>query len=355
MLAATLAPSALQAQPRVERRTLVFPRDHGAHAEFHIEWWYATGELRAGAEAAFGFQVTFFRLRTGLARDDTSRFAPRQLLFAHAALTDLGARRLLHAGRIGRWNGDPKAPLAAARSDDTGVHIGDWRFAREGPADASRYAARLLDRDAEFGFDLALTATQPVLLQGDAGVSRKGPEEAQASHYYSQPQLAVQGVLQRGNRQDPVTGVAWLDHEWSETYMHPDAVGWDWIGMNLDNGTALTAFRLRRADGTALWAGGSFRAPGATARSFATHEVVFTPGRRWTSPATAASYPVEWTLDTPVGRFAVRARLDAQELDSRSSTGTVYWEGLSELLDAQGRVIGRGYLELTGYARRLRL
>lgn len=343
-LLAWLAAPAVEAA-RVEPRALQFPRDFGAHPDFRIEWWYVTGEL----QGVGGFQVTFFRSRTDV--EGEGRFAPRQLLFAHAALTDLEAKKLLHAQRIARWNGDASAALAAAASTDTRVHIGRWRLARE----AGRYAAQVDDRDAGFALELTLTPTQPLLLQGDHGLSRKGPEPSQASHYYSQPQLAVQGLLVRGNRRQPVSGHAWLDHEWSETMMPPDAVGWDWIGFNLDDGGALMAFRLRRADGSALWAGGSHRAADGRRRSFTHDEVRFTPGRRWTSPATRASYPVEWQIETPAGRHTVRARLDAQELDSRSTSGTVYWEGLSELLDASGRRVGRGYLEMTGYAGRLRL
>ena len=125
--------------------------------------------------------------------------------------------------------------------------------------------------------------------------------------------------------------------------------------MNLDDGGALTAFQLRRADGSALWAGGSLRSAAGALRVFGADEVRFTPLRRWTSPATQAHYPVQWRIETPAGRFEVQARLDAQELDSRASTGTVYWEGLSDLLDASGRRVGRGYLEMTGYASPLRL
>jgi predicted secreted hydrolase len=343
--------------PRIEPRPLRFPRDFGAHPEFRTEWWYATGVLQAGRER-FGFQLTFFRTRSAHAAQwdgSTSRFAPRQLLFAHAALTDLAERRLLHAQRIARWSGDPAAAPAAAALDDTRVHLGDWRLERIGPVDASRYAARLGDRDAGFAFDLQFATTQPVLLQGDAGFSRKGPQPAQASHYYSQPQLAVEGTLQRSPWVLAVHGRAWLDHEWSETVLHPEAVGWDWIGMNLDDGGALTAFRLRRADGSAVWAGGSHRAPGGRVQNFAAEAVRFTPVRLWTSAASSATYPVRWQVDTPVGRFEVEAMLDAQELDSSGSTGAIYWEGLSELRDASGRPIGKGYLEMTGYAGRLRL
>ena len=194
-----------------------------------------------------------------------------------------------------------------------------------------------------------------MLLQGSAGVSQKGPQPDQTSRYYSQPQLAASGTLTLEGRPSAVQGRAWLDHEWSDSFIAPDAVGWDWLGMNLDDGSALTAFRLRRADGTAVYAGGSFRRPGSNASSFASGEVGFTPGRTWESPATRARYPVEWELRTPAGRFNVRALLDDQELDSRASTGAVYWEGLSELLDDTGRRVGRGYLEMTGYAAALKL
>jgi predicted secreted hydrolase len=192
-----------------------------------------------------------------------------------------------------------------------------------------------------------------VLLQGDAGYSRKGPEEHQASHYLSEPQLVAAG---RWSSSGPaLAGRAWLDHEWSDQILPPGAVGWDWIGINLRDGSALTAFQLRRADGSALWAGGSLRHPGAPVRAFGPGEVRFEPGRRWASAATGARYPVQWTVHTPAGRHQVQALLDGQEMDGRASTGSIYWEGLSALGDADGQRVGLGYLEMTGYAGRLRI
>ena len=340
-------------EPVRRGRVLRFPRDHGAHLGAAIEWWYVTGELRTPQEQRLGFQITFFRSRTGLAEGLDSRFAARHLLFAHAALTDLHARKHLHAQRIARWSGDERSPLARAALHDTDLLLGGWTLQRQQAGTLSRYTTT-------FGMEgnqlqLQLQATQPPLLQGDAGFSRKGPDEAQASHYLSEPQLAVQGTLRRDGASLAVRGRAWLDHEWSNQLMHPEAVGWDWIGMNLDDGSALTAFLLRRADGSSLWAGGSFRAADGKLQVFDPGSVRFTPGRIWASPASGARYPLQWTVDTPAGRFEVRSLLDAQELDSRGSTGTVYWEGLSELLDAQQRRVGSGYLEMTGYAGRLRL
>ncbi len=349
-------------------RPLVFPRDHGAHPGARTEWWYATGWLVAGATqppaapsghqgnvGLLGFQLTFFRSRTGLAGDNRSRFAARQLLFAHAALTTLepGPARHLHAQRITRWNGRPDARAGAAALDDGRVHLGDWWLRRTGPEAHTVWTAEL--PSADFGLSLQLARSQPLLLQGDLGFSRKGPDERQASHYYSEAQLAAQGTVLIDGRTVTGQGRAWLDHEWSEEILHPEAVGWDWVGLNLFDGSALTAFQLRRRDGTALWAGGSFRAPGRPVRADAATDVRFTPERWWTSPGTNARYPVQWQLSHPSGQYSVRALLDAQEMDGRGGTGTVYWEGLSEVLDAQGRRVGLGYLEMTGYAGTLRL
>lgn len=349
-LAALAGVTASAAPLGVRPRALNFPQDFGAHPDTRIEWWYATGAL-SGAGRQYGFQVTFFRSRTTVPAAHPSRFAATQLVFAHVALTDLRAGRLRHDQRLARTG----FGIASAAEADTDVKLHGWSLRREGFSMQSVYRARLASEPARFGLDLALATTQPLLLQGDAGYSRKGPRPEQASHYYSQPQLAVQGTLTLDGERLPMQGRAWLDHEWSDELLDPDAVGWDWVGMNLDDGSALTAFRLRRADGRALWAGGSFRAPGEAARIFGPGDVLFIPGRTWSSPSSRARYPVEWTLHTPAGRFAVKALLDAQELDSRASTGSIYWEGLSELQDERGRRLGLGYLEMTGYAGALRL
>ena len=348
------------APPGVTHRALRFPADHGAHPDTHIEWWYVTGWLstRAGDAARltpeFGFQVTFFRPRPGLADPSTSRFAARQLVFAHVALTDLeaGARGggLMHDQRAAREGfGLAQTPAASGAQ---AVQLRDWVLQRAAAAESLRIAVRS-DR---FALTLDLAGTQPLILQGDGGYSQKGPNPRQASHYYSEPQLAVSGRVERaGAPARDVRGRAWLDHEWSNELLPPDAVGWDWVGFNLLDGTALMAFRLRRADGGALWAGGSFRAASGELRVFEASELRFEPSRQWTSPRTRASYPVEWMLSTPAGRWRVSALQDDQELDSRESTGSVYWEGVSALRDDSGAIVGYGYLELTGYAGRLRL
>jgi predicted secreted hydrolase len=343
----------------LQPRALQFPRDHGTHNETRTEWWYLTGHAQAASGRAFGFQVTFFRSRVDGTETLISRLAARQLLFAHAAITDVQGQRLWHDQRIARWNGaapGSDTPVFAS-AEDTHLALRGWTLRRQ---DDGRLSTRI--SGSEILIDLQATPTQAYLLQGEQGFSRKGPQPEQASFYVSQPQLALSGTLGiRGERFAIAQGRAWLDHEWSEAILHPEAVGWDWVGMNLFNGDSLTAFRLRRADGSALWGGGSFRSAaqgsqavqsGPLAR-FAPTAVVFEPLRHWTSPSTRLRYPVAWRLHTPAGSFTVQAVVDAQELDSRQSTGTVYWEGLSELLDSQGQVVGRGYLEMTGYGDRL--
>ena len=343
--------AALRVQAAPSAPPLRWPADFGAHPESRTEWWYVTGSLEAGARL-WGFQVTFFRSATGLAAGNTSRFAATELVFAHAALTDLENKRLRHDQRIARAG----FGVAEAAAADTQVQLRDWRLSRESATpERSRYRALIRSDSAGFRFDLQLDSTQPLLQQGVNGLSQKGPQPGQASRYYSEPQLAVQGTLALDGKPIAVKGRAWLDHEWSNTLLDPAAVGWDWIGMNLADGSALTAFRVRRGDGSSLYAGGSFRAPGQAPRNFGADEVRFAPGRVWPSPSSKANYPVEWRVDTPAGTFTVKALLDNQELDSRGSTGAIYWEGLSDLLDAGGQRVGRGYLEMTGYAARLQL
>uniref|UniRef100_UPI00351D8ABB lipocalin-like domain-containing protein n=1 Tax=Rhodoferax sp. TaxID=50421 RepID=UPI00351D8ABB len=332
--------------PTLPRRVLQFPRDLGSHPNFRTEWWYITGHLRSG-EREFGFQLTFFRSRVAATQGMTSAFAARQLVFAHAAVTDVAGKKLWHDQRIAREG----FGVAQASEKDTTITLRDWSLERN----ATQYKA--IAAGSGFGFQLALRETQPLLLQGDRGLSRKGPQETQASYYYSLPQLQATGTLALDGRPMPVQGTAWLDHEWSQALLHPMAVGWDWIGMNLLDGSALTAFRLRDQAGQALWDGGSFRHPsmGGTPHVFSHGEVLFKPVRHWTSPLTRARYPVEWIVRTPADFYTVKAVIDNQELDSRASTGAVYWEGLSELFDSNGKLVGRGYLEMTGYSSPLQL
>ena len=344
LLAGARAGAQIRYPAVVPDTVLQFPRDHGSHADFRTEWWYVTAWVRDPDGHDIGVQITFFRNRPGVAESGTSRFAPRQLLFAHAAIADPRHGRLRHDQRAARAG----FGLAEAAEATTDVHIGDWSLRLAGDTYKSRIVAR------EFTVDLTFTAQAPPLLQGTQGVSRKGPRAQQASHYYSRPHLGVDGTLTLDGRAATVRGTAWLDHEWSSDYLAPEARGWDWVGLNFDDGTALMAFRIRASGGAAYWAGGAMQDPRGVVRDLRPEDISFTPLRRWRSPRTDIDYPVAFTLRAGDIDITLEPLFDDQELDSRASVGTIYWEGAVRAF-ARGREIGRGYLELTGYGSVLKL
>ena len=297
-------------------RKFRFPRDHGAHPEFRTEWWYVTGWL----DGPLGFQITFFRARPEEASANPSRFNPRQVLFAHAALSDPKRGRLLHDQRAARTG----FSLADAALDRTAVWIDDWRLEMVDDG----YEARIAAREFEFSFTLY---PKLLILQGNYGFSRKGHRPEEASYYYSRPHLEVAGILNGRN----VSGTAWLDHEWSSAYLAPEAAGWDWAGINLADGHSLMAFQMRGREGGI---------------HFSSRETRMRALRWWKSPRTGVSYPVSME----VNGLRLEPLMDDQELDSRASTGTIYWEGAVSAYKEQD-LVGRGYLELTGYWKPMKL
>ncbi|HXX83660.1 MAG TPA: lipocalin-like domain-containing protein [Casimicrobiaceae bacterium] len=323
---------------------LRFPRDFGSHPIFRNEWWYITGWVREPDGVASGIQVTFFRNRPRIAEDNSSRFAPKQLLFVHVAVADPRHGRLRHDQRAARAG----FGLADASEGTTAVWIDDWSLKMNGVA----YVARISARD--LSLDLRFTSTQGVLAQGEEGYSRKGPAARQASYYYSEPQLAVSGRVATPDRDAEVTGIAWLDHEWSSEPLAPGASGWDWVGLNLDDGGALMAFRIRDRFGATVWAGGTYRSGSGSVSTFERGEIGFAAERHWRSPRTQAEYPVAMAVRAGRLQLAIEPLMDDQELDARAGTGTVYWEGAVRAIDS-GREVGRGYLELTGYWKPLKL
>jgi predicted secreted hydrolase len=333
----------------LKRHPIVFPRDYGAHPGFRTEWWYVTGALeREGAEAC-GFQITFFRSRTSHADANPSRFAPKQLLFAHAALALPERGKLIHEERAAR-----AGPGGVRFSEtDTAVAIGDWSFTRN--AQSGKYEVRIPGRELDMTFEF--TPSGPPVLQGENGYSQKGPKPEQSSHYYSEPQLKVTGRIAAGSdsarRQWQATGRAWLDHEWSSTLLDERAAGWDWIGINFDDGGSLMAFRIRTADGGTLWSHAARRdGQGRLFKDAA--DVRWTPQRTWVSPRSQARYPIGFEVAVGSEVLTLQPLMEDQEIDARMSTGGFYWEG-AVVVAAGGRRVGRGYLELTGYAGKLKL
>ena len=299
-----------------------FPRDHGAHPGFRQEWWYVTGWLKTAKGEDLGFQITFFRARPDIQTANPSSFTPRQLILAHAALSDPRHGRLRHDERAART----ALGLAGSKEGNTEVWVDDWVLDLRKDV----YRARIRARD--FSFDLAFEPRSGIVLQGEKGFSRKGRNEGEASYYYSRPQLKVGGSA-NGSK---VTGVAWLDHEWSSQYMAAGAAGWDWCGLNMDDGSSLMAFRMRGKDG---------------GLAYAPEGVSFEVLRTWKSPRTGAFYPVSVLVNKTL---RLEPLMDDQELDARASTGTIYWEG-AVVAYRGNATVGRGYLELTGYWKPMKL
>jgi predicted secreted hydrolase len=332
----------------VPGKALRFPADFGAHPDFKTEWWYVTGWLTRADGTPLGFQVTFFRSRTGAGDANPSAFAPRQLIVAHAALSDPAKGHLVHEQKSGRQGFD----LNFARAGLTDLKLADWTMKRG--ADG---IYRIAISSGEVQLALTLTPTQPLLLQGQQGYSQKGPAARNASYYYSEPQLKVSGTAGAGKTASAVTGTAWFDHEWSSEALDAEAAGWDWVGANLADGSALMAFQLRRKQdrqGGKLWAHAVLRDPAGKVRQFGPGEVSFTPRTLWTSPVTGAVYPVATTIATGSTQWRVTPLQANQELDSRRSTGAVYWEG-AVTIDRDGVPAGHGYLEMTGYDKAMTL
>lgn len=323
--------------------TLEFPRDHGAHPTYRTEWWYITGWVNAESDRPLGVQITFFRSRPGIGESNPSPFAPRQLLFAHVAIADPRAGKLIHDQRSARAG----LGLAGADTQTTNVWIDDWSLVLH----SDRYRARI--KSKEFEVELKLSSTQPILLQGEQGFSRKGPRPEQASYYYSRPHLKIDGRISLAGATVEAKGEAWLDHEWSSEIMDDTAQGWDWVGLHFHDGGALMAFRMRRPDGSILWSAGARRGGDGKTQAIDPNAIAFEPARHWRSARSGASYPVAMRIRAGDDVLDLEPLFDDQELDGRASVGAIYWEGAVRVMK-NGRAIGRGYLELTGYAQRLR-
>jgi hypothetical protein len=332
--------------PEVFPRKLVFPKDFGAHPDYRTEWWYLTGWLGEGADK-LGFQVTFFRSRTLHPESNPSRFAPRQLLFAHAALALPSEGQLLHAEVAGRA-GPAGASFGTA---DTALALSGWSLKR---TTDDHY--KIVIPAEHFTLELdAFTSFAPVL-RGEGGYSLKGPTPQFSSYYYSRPQLKVSATVMvkkspDGRRQSALplslSGTAWFDHEWSSSLLMAGAVGWDWIGINLLDGSSLMAFRMRDAGKETLFSEWDWRdASGQVIERRL--DVSWRAQGQWRSPRSRITYPEGFQLRMGARTLTLRPLIADQEVNAQASTGGFYYEGAVELTE-NGKLLGRGYLELTGY------
>ena len=327
--------------------TLQFPRDHGSHPDYRIEWWYYTGNLSSDDGRRFGYQVTFFRIGVDPAPENPSRWAVRDLFMAHLALTDIGAGRHLMAERLNRGG----VGWAGARAGTLDVWNGDWRAELDGTTH------RLRAVDGAFGVDLRLEPGKGPTVHGEDGLSRKGAQAGNASYYYSMTRMPTTGHLVVDGERVAVTGASWMDHEFGTTFLEASQVGWDWFSLQFDDGSELMVFQLRGADGEPdPHSAGTWVDAAGGATPLGAGEFTLVPGRRWSSPSSDAVYPVRWRIELPgrAVRLDISAAVDAQELDTEASTGVTYWEGAVTVRGQVGEraVSGRGYLEMTGYAGR---
>lgn len=326
-------------------RRFSFPADHAAHDDYRNEWWYVTGHLRDAHGRRYGYQFTLFRigLAPGPAPTD-SAWRAHQWYLGHFAVSDLDGERRHHAReRYSR----AALGLAGATAAPLAIWLEDWRL--DGGTDAG-FPMRLRARDGELAIDLELTPLAPVMLQGEDGLSRKSSEPGNASYYYSFPRLASRGTLTLAGRPLPVTGTSWLDREWSTSALGPGQSGWDWFALQLADGRNLMLYRLRRSDGSTdpHSAGTLADATGHTTRLGA-DDFELTPEGRWTSPDGAASYPAGWRLRIAGAGLDLQVRPQLADQEMRLSVR--YWEGAVAVdgHDANGRVHGEGYLEMTRY------
>lgn len=326
-------------------RPFVFPADHGPHPEFRTEWWYYTGNLRTAEGRHFGFQLTFFRIAaapTMVTR--ASAWASRDAYMAHFAITDTVGQRFSATSRLSR----AALGLAGAQAQPFKVWVEDW--SAEGVA-ADAAPVRLRAAHDEMAIDLTLTSAKPVVLQGERGLDRKGEEPGNASYYYSLTRMPATGRVTIGGAAFDVSGLAWMDREWSTSSLGAGLVGWDWMALQLDDGRELMLYQLRRADGTADgFSGGSLVGVDGSSRRLSLGDFRIDVRETWTSPRDGTRYPSRWRVTVPSEALEldVVPRLPDQEL----VLAVRYWEGA---VRADGRAGGRpvggmGYVELVGYA-----
>ncbi|MCS6845177.1 MAG: carotenoid 1,2-hydratase [Caldilineales bacterium] len=326
---------------------LSFPADYGPHDDYQTEWWYYTGNLEDPSGRHFGFQFTIFRRalqppaqRTGRASD----WAAEQVYMGHFAVTDVAGRRFRAFERFSRG----AAGLAGAQADPYRVWLEDWQVA---DVPGRPGVTRIQAAADGVAVDLTLTDRKGPVLQGDRGYSQKAPDPGNASYYYSLTRLVTEGTVTVDGRTYAVRGLSWKDHEYSTSALAPDQVGWDWFALQLDDGTELKVFHIRRADGSVdPFSAGSFVDQDAAVTRLARDDFQIAVLDTWRSPRTGAQYPSRWRVIVP--GLGLDLTVEPWLADQELNVSYAYWEGAVRITGArQGRpVAGNGYVEMTGYA-----
>ncbi len=332
-----------------------FPRDYFEHPAYAAEWWYYTGNLESADGRSFGFELTFFRAGIDRAAPPESAWDADQVYLAHFVVTDIAEGRIHYHERVNR-----RGPgLAGASEAERSIWNGNWNV-QFLAGDPLRPMQRLSAIGSDASLRLELTPLKDVVVHGEDGVSVKAGGEGQASHYTSFTRLRASGSVVVGRDELEVRGLAWMDHEFFSHNLAENQAGWDWMSIQLDDGSDLMLYGMRGVDGRHdRFTGGTLVNLDGSQRHLMADDLRLIPGRLWRSGETGAAYPVEWRVEIPgLGLdLDVEPLLDAQEIVSGSGLTPVYWEGAVRYGGVRRGepVKGQGYLEMTGYDRQVRL
>ena len=335
-------------------RTFHFPEDHGPHRDFRNEWWYLTGNLDDEEGRRFGYELTIFRfsLSPGKPAQEhapvSSNWHTNQVYMAHFTVTDVKNERFHVAQRFARG----ALGLAGAQREPFRVWIEDWSIADNRPGDSADRASEdwwLAAAAEDFALALNLTAVKPPVLNGVAGLSQKAAAAGNASYYYSIPRLRSAGTLRIGATSYRVSGLSWLDREWSSSALAPDQRGWDWFALQLADGSDLMFYNIRKTDGSQDANSAGTRIPaGGEARHLSPDDVLIRVSGHWQSPD-GIEYPARWDIRLPA--LDLELNVTPVIANQQLVTAVRYWEGAVDVRGRRGQqaIEGRGYVELTGY------
>ena len=326
-------------------KTLNFPQDYGPHEDYLTEWWYYTGSLQDPDGGRFGYQLTFFRrglISPAQVIERDSTWAADQIYLAHFALTDIENERFQAFERFSRGS----AGLAGAQVEPYRVWLYDWEVLETAPGVYQLYA-----REDRIILNLVLVDAKGPVLQGEGGYSRKGDDPGNASYYISQTRLETEGSLVLEDREIPLAGLSWMDHEFSTSALTEEQVGWDWFSIQLDNEVELMLFEIRRQDGSIdPFSSGTLIYPDGTTRQLSRDDFEITGTGAWESPHSGAVYPAGWEVAIP--EEGIRLLIAPLQADQELNLTYTYWEGAVSVNGTfnEKTLSGSGYVELTGYA-----
>ena len=352
LLVTSLVASSFSYQLALPNRKISFPQDHFSHPDFRTEWWYYTGHLETEGGRSYGYQVTFFRYGLRDRQKEESGRLPlfTELYMAHFALSDKRAKRFVFRDRVNRGHHGK----AGALSTRYLIWNEDWKVELNGASHV------ITVKDRKRVLKLRLTPTKPPVLHGQNGLSRKGEGKGRASYYYSLTRLKTEGEVEIGGIREKVRGLSWMDHEFGSDQLAEHQVGWDWFSLQLDNQTEIMLYLIRRKDGSAdSYSSGTLVYENGTARHLTLAEFQVQALRKWKSPQSGGTYPMGWKISIPAEGVSLKVIpfFSEQELDTRKSTRVTYWEGAVQVQGVFGKysVGGLGYVEMTGYAGRLKM